>query len=216
MAMRALFRLRALVNALLRDGRIDRDTKIRIEFARGLNDANRRRAIERWQREREAENRKYAEEIRLQYAEATGAAIEPGETDVLKYRLWQEQGHLCLYTGRQIGISEFLGVAPRYDIEHTVPRSRGGDDSQMNKTLCENRFNRETKCAKLPAELSAHGEVMARIESLGWPEKVEDLRKRIEAARRKSKAAATKAEKDGAIICRCSSTIGAASSNASP
>ena len=199
MAMRALFRLRALVNALLRDGRIDRNTKIRIEFARGLNDANRRRAIERWQREREAENRKYAEKIRQQYAEATGAAIEPGETDVLKYRLWEEQGHICLYTGRQIGISELLGASPRYDIEHTVPRSRGGDDSQMNKTLCENRFNRETKRTRLPAELPVHGEVMARIESLGWPEKVEDLRKRIEVARRSSKGAATKAEKDRAI-----------------
>lgn len=35
MAMRALFRLRDLINTLLREGRIDRDTKIRIEFARG-------------------------------------------------------------------------------------------------------------------------------------------------------------------------------------
>lgn len=64
MAMRALFRLRDLINTLLREGRIDRDTKIRIEFARGLNDANRRKAIEQYQREREAENRKFAEEIR--------------------------------------------------------------------------------------------------------------------------------------------------------
>ena len=63
MAMRALFRLRNLINTLLREGRIDRDTKIRIEFARGLNDANRRKAIEQYQREREVENRKYAEEI---------------------------------------------------------------------------------------------------------------------------------------------------------
>ena len=44
MAMRSLFRLRALVNRLLRDGKIDRDTRINIEFARGLNDANRRKA----------------------------------------------------------------------------------------------------------------------------------------------------------------------------
>lgn len=33
MAMRALFRLRVLVNRLLRDGKIDRETKIHIEFA---------------------------------------------------------------------------------------------------------------------------------------------------------------------------------------
>ena len=107
----------------LREGKIDRGTKINIELARELNDANKRKAIERYQREREAENRKYAEEIRQQYVEATGHSIEPSEEDILKYRLWVEQGHCSLYTGKTIGISEFLGDGRRYDIEHTVPRS---------------------------------------------------------------------------------------------
>ena len=39
--------------------------------------------------------------------------------------------------------------ASKYDIEHTVPRSRGGDNSQMNKTLCESRFNRDVKKGSL-------------------------------------------------------------------
>lgn len=82
---------------------------------------------------------------------------------MLKYRLWEEQQHVCPYTGRQIRISDFVGSAPDFDIEHTLPQARGGDDSQMNKTLCENRFNRETKRAKLPAELSNHVEIMERI-----------------------------------------------------
>ncbi|HJA99233.1 MAG TPA: CRISPR-associated protein Csn1 [Candidatus Alistipes avicola] len=199
MAMRALFRLRNLINTLLREGRIDRDTKIRIEFARGLNDANRRKAIEQYQRERESENRKYTEEIRHQYAAETGREIEPSEIEVLKYRLWEEQQHVCPYTGRQIRISDFVGSAPDFDIEHTLPRARGGDDSQMNKTLCENRFNRETKRAKLPTELSNHAEILERIESFGWREKVESLQKQIEAQVRRSKGAATKSEKDNAI-----------------
>ena len=199
MAMRALFRLRNLINTLLREGRIDRDTKIRIEFARGLNDANRRKAIEQYQRERESENRKYTEEIRRQYAAETGREIEPSEIEVLKYRLWEEQQHVCPYTGRQIRISDFVGSAPDFDIEHTLPRARGGDDSQMNKTLCENRFNRETKRAKLPTELSNHAEILERIESFGWREKVESLQKQIEAQVRRSKGAATKSEKDNAI-----------------
>lgn len=76
----------------------------------------------------------------------------------MKYRLWEEQQHVCPYTGRQIRISDFIGANPGFDIEHTLPRAKGGDDSQMNKTLCENRFNRETKRAKLPAELSNHAE----------------------------------------------------------
>lgn len=199
MAMRALFRLRDLINILLREEKIDRDTKIRIEFARGLNDANRRKAIEQYQREREAENRKYAEEICRQYAAETGREIMPSEDELLKYRLWEEQQHVCPYTGRQIRISDFIGANPGFDIEHTLPRAKGGDDSQMNKTLCENRFNRETKRAKLPAELSNHAEIMERIESFGWLEKVESLQKQIEVQVRRSKSAATKSEKDGAI-----------------
>ena len=197
MAMRALFRLRNLINTLLREGRIDRDTKIRIEFARGLNDANRRKAIEQYQREREAENRKYADEIRRQYAAETGRETEPSDDEVLKYRLWEEQQHVCPYTGRQIRISDFIGSAPDFDIEHTLPRARGGDDSQMNKTLCENRFNRETKRAKLPAELSNHAEIMERIESFGWREKIETLQKQIE--KTKQTNGLPKEKKDSAI-----------------
>ena len=199
MAMRALFRLRDLINTLLREEKIDRDTKIRIEFARGLNDANRREAIEQYQREREKENQEYAEMISRQYAAETGREITPSDDEVLKYRLWEEQKHVCPYTGRQIRISDFIGANPEFDIEHTLPRARGGDDSQMNKTLCENRFNRDTKRAKLPTELSNHAEIMERIESFGWREKVETLRKQIAAQVRKSKSAATKDARDEAI-----------------
>ncbi len=199
MAMRALFRLRVLVNRLLRDGKIDRETKIHIEFARGLNDANRRKAIELYQRDREAERKAYADEIRRQYASESGREIEPTDDDILKYRLWKEQNHICPYTGKQIGLSDFMGDSARFDIEHTVPRARGGDNSQMNKTLCESRFNRELKRDKLPSELPNHADVMARIEELGWPEKIAGLQKQIEIQRRKSKSATTKSEKDGAI-----------------
>lgn len=199
MAMRALHKLRALINRLLHDGKIDPQTKIGIEFARGLNDANRRKAIEHYQREREAEHRKFAEEIRKQYEAATGAAIEPTDDDILKYRLWEEQNHICLYKGNTIRICDFIGSNPLYDYEHTVPRSRDGDDSQMNKTLCEKRFNREIKRTQLPSELSNHAEILARIESLGWNEEIASLQKQIEGQIRKAKNAATKSEKDRAI-----------------
>lgn len=199
MAMRALFRLRILINRLLREGKIDRTTKINIEFARGLNDANRRKAIEQYQREREAEHRRFAEEIRKLYAEETGREIEPTEDEILKYRLWEEQKRKCPYQGYPIRITDFIGGSTRYDIEHTVPRSRGGDDSQMNKTLCEAAFNRKTKRAKLPSELSNYPEVRTRIESFGWQKEIDQLEQMIERQRRKGKSAATKAERDNAI-----------------
>lgn len=199
MAMRALFRLRILLNKLLRDRKIDRDTKIRIEFSRELNDANKRKAIESHQRNREAENRKYTEEIRRQYREATGLDIEPSDDDILKYRLWNEQKHICLYTGKTIGIADFIGSDTRFDIEHTIPRSRCNDNSQGNKTLCENRFNRDIKQAKLPSELSNHAEIMARIDSLGWLDKIDSLSKQIEGQKRCTRSVTTKGEKDSAI-----------------
>ena len=199
MAMRALFRLRILLNTLLRQGKIDRTTKINIEFSRNLHDANHRKAFEQYRRDREAENRKYADELRTQYADATGRTIEPTETDILKFRLWKEQQHRCIYTGKQIGIADFIGSNPRFDIEHTVPRSRGGDDSQKNKTLCDCRYNREVKRAKLPSELADAQAIGARIEELGWRKRIDELEKQIGNQIRKSKNASTKQEKDFAI-----------------
>ena len=180
MAMRALFRLRALVNQLLKEGKIDKATKINIEFARGLNDANMRNAIERYQRENEKNRETYAADIAKLYKEQCGIDIIPTEDDILKYQLWSEQNKICLYTGEQICICDFIGANPKYDIEHTVPRSRGGDNSQMNKTLCQADFNRRIKREKLPTELANHTEVLARIEQLGWGAKCEELHRQIE------------------------------------
>ena len=202
MAMRALFRLRALINQLLRDGKIDRYTKINIEFARGLNTANKRKAIEQYQRDNEARHKKYADEIIKLFREECGTDITPTEDDILKYQLWEEQNHLCLYTGNQISISDFIGLNPKYDIEHTVPRSRGGDNSQANKTLCQCRFNRDVKRAKLPSELANYAEIMARLEMLGWQEKIEDLHKQIATQTRKAKQSVMKDTKDRAIAQR--------------
>lgn len=196
MAMRALFRLRKLINALLKEGRIDRLTKIHIEFARGLNDANKRKAIETYQREREKKRAGYREEIMKLYKEATGREIEPTEDDVLKYELWKEQNGICLYTGNQIGISQFVGANPAYDIEHTIPRSVGGDNSLMNKTLCECRYNRDIKRTKIPSELSDHENILTRIG--GWKDEYEELNKQIQ----KTKGSYTTKEIKDAMIQR--------------
>lgn len=199
MAMRTLFRLRALVNQLLKEGKIDKATKINIEFARGLNDANMRNAIERYQRENEKNRATYADKIAELYKEQCGIDITPTEDDILKYQLWIEQNKRCLYTGESISICDFIGANPKYDIEHTVPRSRGGDNSQMNKTLCQSDFNRRIKREKLPAELTNHTEIMAHIEQLGWDKEIEKLEKQIFGCDRAVKRAATKESKDKAI-----------------
>jgi len=73
MAMRVLHTLRKQVNALLKvideDGNalIDEDTRVVVETARELNDANMRWAIEAYQREREKENKEYKEILKEYY-----------------------------------------------------------------------------------------------------------------------------------------------------
>ena len=194
MAMRALFRLRALVNRLLREGQIDPETKIRIEFSRELTTANKRKAHERYQRELEKRYQQYTNEIQELYTAETGQQIYPTKTDILKYRLWIEQDKKCLYTGNSIGITDFLGEGNTYDIEHTVPRSRNGNDSLANKTLCQAWYNRNVKQDKLPSELADYRKILAHIENLGWYQKVTDLNHQIN--RQKRKTASTKEEHD--------------------
>lgn len=197
MAMRSMFRLRKLVNRLLDEGKIDLNTEVHIEFARELNDANKRNAIAAFTKENQNKNEEARKKIINLYKVETGKDIEPTDADVLKYVLWQEQGHICLYTGKQIGISDFIGPDPKFDIEHTIPRSVGGDSTRMNLTLCDSRFNRETKKTKMPTELPNHDDIMARIND--WREKYESLDGQIRRQKKMSKGATTKDQKDAII-----------------
>ncbi|MCD8285367.1 MAG: CRISPR-associated protein Csn1 [Prevotellaceae bacterium] len=161
MAMRSLFRIRHVINALLREGKIDKETIIHIEFARKLNDTNRRAAIHRWQSVFEKKNKKYVDEIRKELH------FEPTETDILKYGLWEEQNHVCLYTGNEISLSDLFD-GDKYDIEHTVPRCLGGDFTRENLTICDIVKNRKEKRGKLPRELPKleYEDIMERVNDL--------------------------------------------------
>lgn len=197
MAMRSMFRLRKLANRLLEEGKIDQDTEIHIEFARELNDANKRNAIAAYTKENQNKNDEARKKIKSLFKDETGKDIEPSDIDVLKYVLWEEQKHICLYTGKQICISDFIGSNPKFDIEHTIPRSVGGDSTKMNLTLCDSHFNRDIKKTQLPTELSNHDEIMARIND--WKEKYESLDGQIRRQKKLSKGASSKEQKDGII-----------------
>lgn len=198
MAMRSLHIIRKVVNELLREGIINSDTEVRIEYARELNDANKRHAIADWQKKQYGKHQKYRKEIKELFKAETGFEIEPNETDILKFELWEEQNHICLYTGQEIGISEFVGENPKYDIEHTIPRSLGGDSTKMNMTLCENKFNRENKQKKLPSELANHSEILERIDD--WKKKIYILQKKYDSIRTHN--GMDKENKDKKIVSR--------------
>jgi CRISPR-associated endonuclease Csn1 len=199
MAMRTMYQLRTLINALIKAGKIDSDTKIHIELARNLNDANKRAAIQEWQKRLEKQRNENREKIIELYKEQCGKTINPSEDDLLRYQLWLEQDQKEIYeeSGKQIGICDIIGPNPAYDIEHTLPRSISQDNSQTNKTLCSKKYNREIKKNQIPSELGNHDLILQRI--VHWKTRFEKLEILIESKVRATKGTATKEQRDRII-----------------
>ena len=148
MVLRSLTVLRKLVNTLRKNGIIDTDTQINIELARTVNSANMCCAIEKYQIARKKENEKYIEELK-KHLKDNSRNDKITEDILLRYRLWEEQDHFSVYTGQPIGFDAMLDSC---DIEHTIPRSRGGTNKLENLTLCESNYNRDIKKNLLPTE----------------------------------------------------------------
>lgn len=181
MAYKTLYKLRDVINYLIETGRIDEETRIVVEIARDLNDSNKRWAIEKYQRDREAENREFstaiAELIRdpdfsgianpesatdkdkfrlwteqLENYEEVVKSVSATKDDIQKYRLWKEQNCICMYTGKLIKLTDLFNTN-KVDFEHTIPRSKSFDNSLANLTVCYADYNRSIKNNKMPTEL---------------------------------------------------------------
>lgn len=221
MALRVLHALRQDINTLLREGIIyEDDTKIIIEVARELNDANMRWAIKQFNDKRRDENKAFEELLgefkptdeslrQVRYLTEQSAEIQEFEEGldeifynrykeqlIKRYRLWREQGGQCLYTGEFISLTSVLsGIG--VDIEHTLPRSQSFDDSMENQTLCKSFFNRQVKRNRLPFELDNYEDVLRRITP--WEERITRLKDRVSYWRYRAKKAQDKDSKDSAI-----------------
>ncbi len=203
MAMKALHQMKYLINTLIKDGSISCDDTINIEVARELNDANMRAAIKRYQNDNRKKHEEYAKEIiKLKYEPNDSNILKYQlydeqkniEKDILKYQLREEQKHICLYTGNQINIHDFLGSDPKFDIEHTIPRSQSFDDSQENLTLCDLDFNRNIKKNKIPQQLANIDEILPRMEH--WAKEIDELNKQINKEKNASRMSGIKEDKD--------------------
>lgn len=64
---------------------------------------------------------------------------KPTPSEIIKYKLWLEQGYISPYTGNTIPLSKLFTTA--YQIEHIIPQSRLFDDSLSNKVICESEVN---------------------------------------------------------------------------
>ena len=63
----------------------------------------------------------------------------PSRAEILKYKLWLEQGYISPYTGQAIPLSRLFTT--EYQVEHIIPQSRYFDDSMSNKVICESAVN---------------------------------------------------------------------------
>ena len=180
-ALRTLNILRRKINALLDANMIDPlETRVVVETTRTLNDANMRWAINRFQKEREEQNKTIRSILEKEYTtraisetdintaryileqreehiyrtEKTGE-LQHGfsfNIDAKRYKLWLEQGGICFYTGKVINLTNLFDDNA-FDIEHTLPRSKSFDNSDANLTICDAHYNRYIKKNILPAHL---------------------------------------------------------------
>ena len=217
-ALRALHTLRKAVNGLLEHGVIDEDTRVVVETARDMNDANWRWAIDSYQKAREQENKAIADIIKEFRPNYTDADIEKGRLlfeqnivaattrqekekaerfalDMQKYKLWKEQNFQCLYSGKHINISDLFSDNI-IQVEHTVPRSISFDNSLSNKTVCFTHANRE-KNNRIPAELPNYADIQDRIKP--WKDRVAHIKSQIELWKGKSRTATTVERKNQCI-----------------
>ncbi len=157
MALKTMHKLKNLVNYLLENGKIYDDTRVVVEIARELNDANKRKAIEKWQRERGKENEDFKNVIDEINRECNTNFNREDKTLIDKIRLWKEQNMLCLYTGKMIMKCDlFNGI--KYDIEHTIPASMSFDNELKNLTIANSEYNREIKKKNIPYDCPNYSE----------------------------------------------------------
>ncbi len=157
MALKTLHKLKHLLNFLLQTEQIDSQTRIVVEIARELNNTNYRKALEKWQNEREKQNEKYKKIIQ-EINKELGTSFNYDDKNLIrKIRLWEEQGRKCIYTGLTINKSDLLN-GERYDIEHTIPASISFDNELKNLTLADKEFNSRVKGKKYPTQLDNYNE----------------------------------------------------------
>jgi CRISPR-associated endonuclease Csn1 len=130
---RALVELRKLVNAIIRQyGRPD---AIHVEMARSVQmGAEKRKEINSKNRAREAKREEAADALRK-----LNVAVR--RESILRYLLWEEQSHECLYCSKTISQQQLFGGEG--DVDHILPRSQCLDDSQMNKVVCHRACNHD-------------------------------------------------------------------------
>lgn len=143
---KAINETRKVLNAIIR--RYGSPEYINIEVADDLGrSVSERMKLTKMMRDNEKARQKIAEKIIELGLRKEG---EVKEGDIARYKLWQEQGGIDLYSGDPIAENAVLSSI--YDIDHIVPFSLILDDTLQNKALVNMGANRQGKHQQVPLQ----------------------------------------------------------------
>lgn len=145
--LRAVSQTCKVINAIVR--KYGSPQAIHIELAREMsrNFADRQRMDKQYQ-----ENRAKNERLMKQIEEIKGNRAT-GQ-DLVKYKLWEEQGGLCPYSGATLDREQVLKDSGYVEVDHIIPYSICFDDGYRNKVLVLSSENQQ-KGNRLPLEYMA-------------------------------------------------------------
>jgi CRISPR-associated endonuclease Csn1 len=151
---RGLTEVRKVVNAIVREHGLP--DQIVVELARDMKMGQKERKNVSMRNRLRATTRETA----ALEVEGLGGNPKSGN-DILRYLLWVEQKHTCVYSGKSISQSQLFTSA--LDLDHILPHWQSLDDSQLNKVLCYREDN-ASKGQRLP--LNWLGESSPQYEEL--------------------------------------------------
>ena len=133
--LRAVSQATKVINAIVRT--YGAPEVVRVELAREMSHTfTERNEIQKQQEDNAEKNERARDEIRrVKHDEPTGL-------DIVKYKLYQEQNGVCLYSGKNLEY-ERLFENGYVEIDHIIPYSISFDDSYNNKVLVMTEENRQ-------------------------------------------------------------------------
>ena len=119
-----------------------------IEMARENNEEDAKKDYIKRQKANHDEKNAAMEKAAFQYngkKELPDSIFHGHKELTTKIRLWHQQGEKCLYTGKNIPISDLIHNQYKYEIDHILPLSLSFDDSLSNKVLVLATANQEKR-----------------------------------------------------------------------
>ena len=171
----ALNQLRRVVNEVI--DRHGPPAEIHVELARELK--NSPEEVKRYEA-RIARNRRENEKIDEIISQHVSSTRGNRRANRLRYRLWEEQGGVCIYSGEEIALDELFTKATEMD--HIMPWDDTLDDGRNNLVVCRSSENvakdKRTPWDAFATDAARWDAILDRVDKLKkakrWPQQKAD------------------------------------------